>query len=478
MAIEKTPPGNSSDRRASLAEPWGRRLWIAAALVGLLAVGLESYGIASWPMADDEVPSLVELGLLHIGAERFFSVPADQVWKLPRATPFWNATQRIAIAVLPKSEISYRIPSVVYGVILSLFTFVVAARWRGLWFAAALVIMLLGSELFLLLTQLNRFYSLPLLLLAVTFALMWWPKGRTGTAVVVGILTVMTVLSHNVTVAVFGLTFVAAVLAFAIGCAPFRVVVRSGVAAVIGALLYFLYLRPLVMGWHSTGNPTPVLISFAAQAGIPALALALFGSWLTIVRPREQRLMLWCVLIGVGSMCLFLVTHMTWSPRYFLFFLPALWLLAAHGMEFVARRLGSPSLGAAWYGAVIVLLLPGIASHFQDGSRHDYRRAAAIVAEAAGPGAPILSDDAETISYYLPADLRPGLEVRTRVTALPQTEFFMVCRSNVWMRLPEVPNRRVELLAEIYRRRFDEFSHVLRVYRVAPAGRDHDGLRP
>jgi hypothetical protein len=26
----------------------------------------------------------------------------------------------------------------------------------------------------------------------------------------------------------------------------------------------------------------------------------------------------------------------------------------------------------------------------------------------------------------------------------------------------------VELLAEIYRRRFDEFSHILRVYRIAP----------
>ena len=387
---------------APTGEPWGRRLWVAAVIVGLLAIAIESYGIRTWPMADDEVPSLVELGLLHIGAERFFSVPADQVWKLPRATPVWNATQRAAIALLPRSEVSYRIPSVIFGVALAVFAFVAAARWRGLWFAAALIIMLLGNQLFVLLTQLNRFYSLPLLLVAIMLALSWRPNGRAGTAIAVGVLAVLTVLSHNVTVALFGLMFIAAVLAFAIGCAPLYVVVRTGVAVTVGALLYFFYLRPLVEGWHSTGNPTPVLISFAAQAGVPALGLALFGGWLTVMRFRGQRLMTWCVLIAVGSMCMFLVTHMTWSPRYFLFFLPPIWLLAANGMEYVARRLASPAMSTAWYGAIVFLLLPGLASHFQDGSRHDYRQAAAVLAQVARPGEPILSDDAETISV-LPA---------------------------------------------------------------------------
>jgi len=124
-----------------------------------------------------------------------------------------------------------------------------------------------------------------------------------------------------------------------------------------------------------------------------------------------------------------------------------------------------------WYAAVALVLAPSLLSHYQDGSRHDYRHAAAVVVAADRAQEPIFSDDAETISYYLPATLRERLEVRTRIRVFPESGFFLVCRSNAWMPLPEVHNRRMHLLAEIYRRRFDQFSHILRVYRVDPA--DH-----
>ncbi len=115
--------------------------------------------------------------------------------------------------------------------------------------------------------------------------------------------------------------------------------------------------------------------------------------------------------------------------------------------------------------------MPSLLSHYQDGSRHDYRQAAAVLVSHAQQGQPILSDDAETISYYLPAGLRQTLQVRTKVRELPVSEFFLVARSNAWMPLPQFPHRHSELLAEIYRRRFDQFSHILRVYRVSAA--DH-----
>jgi hypothetical protein len=146
-----------------------------------------------------------------------------------------------------------------------------------------------------------------------------------------------------------------------------------------------------------------------------------------------------------------------------------LWVLAAHSMEFVARRVGLGLFGAGWYACVGVLLLPSLLSHFKDGSRHDYRQAAAVLVTHARPDEPILSDDAETISYYLPGSLRAHLVVRTRVTEFPRSEFFLVCRSNAWMPLPQVPNRQMGLLAEIEHRRYDEFSHILRVYVVAAA---------
>ncbi len=463
-------PDEAQDAASSpTAEPWGPRLWLALAVLIFVTASLDSYGISTWPMADDEVPSLVEMGLLPVDAVTF-SVPASQINRLPRATPVWYALQRRLIGILPAGEPSYRIPSVVFAILTSAIAFVFAARWRGLWFATALAIVVNGSQTFVYLAQLDRFYSLALLFFTLTLGLLWVPAGGLAMILVTALLAALAVLSHNMTVAVFVLAFLASGAAYVVGQGERRVLVRSGVAALVSVALYFLYLRPIVQGWASTGNPTPVLVSFTAHAGVPTLALALFGSWLSVAR-RHGAGMLWWALLFVGGLCFFPIAPVSWNPRYFLFFMPAMWVLASHAMEFVASRVGRRSTAAAWYGCVVVLLMPNLLSHYQDGSRHDYRQAAAVLMSHAQQGQPILSDDAETISYYLPAGFRQTLQVRTKVRELPASEFFLVARSNAWMPLPQFPHRQSELLAEIYRRRFDQFSHILRVYRVSAA--DH-----
>jgi hypothetical protein len=471
--------GDAGTVEPRIGEPWGARLFLALALVTIVTTCLASYGINRWPMADDEVPSLVELGLLHNGAEKFFSVPPEQIPKLPKATIVWNTFQRAALHLLPAGEISYRIPGLICGILTSGLAFLVAARWRGLWYATALAILLNGSQTFIYLVQLNRFYGLPLLLLTLALIAMCLPAGGIGMILLTALLTVLTVLSHNVTVPVFALAFIAALLMYMLDRAPLTLVIRSGTAAVISVLVYFLYLLPIVRGWSSTGNPTPVLVSFAAHAGIPALALAFVGCWLTLVRPDQGKFMLWWALMFAGGFFVFLLTSITWNPRYFLFFMPAMWIVAAHAMEFIARRVGFRSIGVAWYGCVAALFLPSLASHFSDGSRHDYRTAAAVLIASDHQKSLILSDDAETISYYLPPDLVQHLQVRTRVTDFPPSELYLVCRSNAWMPLCQVPGRRSVLLAEIFHRRFDQFSHILRVYRVEPVNHvDGDKSQP
>jgi hypothetical protein len=180
--------------------------------------------------------------------------------------------------------------------------------------------------------------------------------------------------------------------------------------------------------------------------------------------------MIWWLLMFIGSFCLFQLTSVSWNPRYFIFFMPAMWMLGAHAMTHVGSRLSSAATAAVWYGVVAALLAPSMISHFQDGSRHDYRTAAAILIQNARDAQPILSDDAETISNYLPMTLREHLLVRTKVVTPPASEFFLVARANAWMDQPTYPGRRVELLAEIRHRRLDQFSHILRVYRVAAIG--------
>ena len=450
-----------------IGEPWGARLWVGLSIVLLIAAGLTSYGLTSWPMADDEVPSLVEMGLVDVPGQAF-SVPASQIGRLPRALPVWYRFQRFAIDHLPAGQVGYRSPSVAFGVIAAGFMFVVAARWRGLWYAAALALVMDASQLYVYLAQLDRFYSLPLLLMLVTLVLMWVPGRNALIVPLVILLSGLAVLSHNVTVPIFGLAFGGACVLFVLGRVRLAVVVRSGAATVVSLLLYAFYLLPLVRGWASTGNPTPVLISFVAQLGIPIFALALFGLWLAAAQRTTPAPVQWAGLVFVASLGLLQFTNMSWSPRYFLFFLPAAWLLAAQAIDWVASRLEYRWTGVAWYGCVAVLCAPNLVSHYIDGSRHDYRQAASVVIAHDQDGAPILSDDAETISYYLPDRLRRNLFVRTKITHPPAGEYFLVTRANAWTPLPKIEGRDMELLGEIYRRRIDQFSHVLRVYRIAP----------
>ena len=448
-------------------EPFGTRLWLVLFAVVLVAACLDSYGMRQWPMADDEVPSLVEMGLYEVPGNAF-SVPAVQLERLPRALPVWYAFQSTALSMLPRNEFGFRIPSLICALIVSGLTFVIAARWRGLWFGLALAIILNLSQPFVFLAQIDRFYSMPLLLLTLTLMAMCASRPGVSMIVATAVLATLTVLSHNVTVAVFVLAFIAAGCAYVVRRAPWQLVIRTSVAASISVLLYFSFIRPLVAGWHSTGNPTPVLVSFAAHVGIPSLALAAFGIWLAVKRSDSGVSMAWWALMLGGSLCFLQLTGMSWNPRYFLFFLPPVWMLAAYAMERVAYRFEYSSTAAVWYCCVAALLLPSLASHYQDGSRHDYRRAAAVLTTNVRGDQPILSDDAETISYYLPENLRRHLLVRTKVTTFPPAEFFLVARSNAWTALPQVPGRQLQLVSEIYARRFDQFSHILRVYRVAP----------
>jgi hypothetical protein len=451
---------------SSAGEPYGRRLWLALLVVVLVAACLDSYGIRSWPMADDEVPSLVEMRLFEVPGNAF-SVPAAQLERLPKALPVWYAFQRTALRLFPSNEFGFRLPSLICALIFSGLAFVVAARWRGIWYGVAIAIIVNLSQPFVYLAQIDRFYSMPLLLLALTLIVMCTPRPGTWMALATAALAALTVLSHNVTIAVFVLAFIAAACAYLVGRAPAYLLARSGLAASVSVLLYFSFIRPLVNGWHSTGNPTPVLVSFAAHAGIPSLGLAMLGIWLAVEESGRGVTMVWWGLMLAGSLCFLYLTGMTWNPRYFLFFFPAMWVLAAYAMERVARRFEYGSGAAAWYGLVVVLLMPSLLSHFRDGSRHDYRQAAAVLA-ASAQDQTILSDDAETISYYLPANLRRHLFVRTKVTTFPTDEFSLVTRSNAWTALPQIPGRHLQLMSEIYARRYDQFSHILRVYRIAP----------
>jgi hypothetical protein len=116
------------------------------------------------------------------------------------------------------------------GVLTSMLAFVVAARWRGLWFGVALAIVMNASQPFVFLAQVDRFYSMPLLLMTTTLVLMWAPGRDVVVVPVVAVLTVLTVLSHNITFRYSDLAFAASCGLWLFGRGRFSLLLRSGVS--------------------------------------------------------------------------------------------------------------------------------------------------------------------------------------------------------------------------------------------------------
>jgi hypothetical protein len=156
-----------------------------------------------------------------------------------------------------------------------------------------------------------------------------------------------------------------------------------------------------------------------------------------------------------------------WNPRYGLLFMPPLFVLAALGVDYIACMLPSTPFRIAWFCCVGLLLLPKLASHYQDGSRHDFRTAASVVANNAHEGQSVVSNWPETLQYYLPE--QAGIRVEWLQSILPESDFIAVISSNAWEPVFQPTDRQVRVLAEIRKRRFDEQSHIVRVYQVTAA---------
>jgi hypothetical protein len=439
-------------------------------VVAAVSAFLQFHRLSDWPWDHDEVYALAELGLRESPVD---SAPTTQLTRMPRLLPAWAAAQGAFLRVLPHNEWGTRVLPALCGVAGVVLAFLVGWRARGLAFALALVCLLDGSQFLVWMAQYNRFYTFAMLFVVLALTAIWARTFSPLLAVLTAVLTAMAVLSHNLLVVVFGLAFVSASAGFVFGFVPRPVVLRSGIAAGVSALLYVFYLRPIMQGWVSGGTGgTNVLVSFVAQVGIPTLALAGFGTAAALASSEGRQALGWWVLLLAGSLLFIACSPLylpSWNPRYGILFMAPVWVLAAYAVEFIGRRMPSRALTVAVYGLVALLLLPKLASHYQDGSRHDFRQAAGIVKASARGENTVLCNWPETLEYYLPGST--GLTVHNWEIGrpVPPETCLIVESSNAWLPPVRLSGRSVELLAQVSKRRFDEQSHVISIYRVGPA---------
>jgi hypothetical protein len=442
---------------------------VLTVIVLSLAAGLHFYKLGDWPWDVDEVPALYELGLVP-PMEQLLLIPESQVERLPRMIPVWYTTQNLVLRVLPVDEWGTRVLSAVCGVLAIGLAVGFAARIRGPGFALSLALILLGSMCLVWLSQQNRFYTMTLFWYAATITAVLCP-GRQWAMLLASVVTAaLAVLSHNLMVLLFGVGWIAVAAGFCLGWAPRYVAIRATAVAATGSLIYFLYLKPMLIGWQSGGLGSHPLLSFAAHVGVPTLALGSLGSALCLVRSDDRRTFgAWAIFFG-GSLAILLCLPwlpIRWYARYHVLNLVPCWVMAAYAVDAVARAIPQRLGRVAWCGCVALLLAPGLASHFQDGTRHDLRFAAEVVDRIAGDET-ILCDSADILAYYLPESRRVQIDYWQGKDHWPQDEFILVRSTNIWAAKEQLPGRKVEILAEKSLRRFDGLSYLTRVYRVTP----------
>ncbi len=418
--------------------------------------------IGRWPWDHDEVQTLMEIGVVPMHQ---YPGPLAQMQRMSRLIPVWTAVQRAALRFLPINEWGTRVLPSLFGALIVVIALVAAFRARGRWFGWSIFTIMAGSQTLVWLSQQNRFYSLALLWVTLAFVAIAIDDGRPLYDALAVLFTVAAVLSHNLALVVFVLAAGAGVVAWMANGIPTHSLRRMLASAAAASLVYLVYLRPLITGWLSggTGGTSPI-VSFVAQVGVLPIALAALGFWQALTNRAEGWLRWWglVLIFDLAFVTTAPWTLKNWNPRYALFFMPPVWVLAGAGAALVAESL-RPRMRLAWLLAVFALLLPKLGSHFIDGSRHDFRAAAEIIAHDA-PRADVASDWPGELQYYLQP--LSGQTARYWDQHADDSPLVVALGTNAWEPPLTVPGHSVRLLGQVARRRFDEQSHVVRVYLV------------
>ncbi len=445
----------------------------SALIVASLTSLVYFWDVGKWPWDHDEVSGLVEVGAsqLHVAG-----APAAQLSRIRLAVPVWYVAQRTALSFLPPNEWGSRLLSAccAVGIVIVLFIVGWTRGGAGLAYASTLVTGL--SQPLIVVGQNNRFYAMALFFAMLTFSRFWAaPASLWIDLMSVALLTLLAIFSHNLLVVFFCLCFAASALAYIIGHADRLLVLRTGVAAAVSVAAYVLYLHFVIGGWASGGlGEASSLVTVAAAVGIPTIALALLGivTGLRNESTRSYTIVLGLLLAGevvfIGSWRLFLTN---WNAWYAFLFLPPLWLVAAQGVADVGVALADWRR-AGWYICIGLILLPNFVSYFRDGSRHDFRKSAAVVADHLREDERVYANWPSELQYYLNSLKPASVTGWWRTDPLPASECIIVYASNAFEPVIVPPGRSMKILGEIFTRRFDEQSYVVRIYQfgaLAPA---------
>lgn len=464
-----------------MSDGWtGRRFWLAAVTVLVIAAGLRIGGLGRWPFGSDELGTFGDV-------EAFFH-PPDVIThpdlRVPRVIPLSMIVLDFGHRMFGRDEGGCRVLVALLGIAHVALAMVglrglvgpTVAITTGAWMAVSV------DHIFY--SQYHRFYTLvALLLTAATLAAARSARSGSGRwmAVACGLVG-LGVLAHTLAGAAFGVLAIGALVAASRHRWHPTFVFVAGAALAAAGLVFVLL--PLAGAKTTTVNfaglsTRHALLASVAQVSWPTCVLALPGAWILWQRDRDQAAF-WVGAAAVwAGVPLVLPMLLAYHSAYAFPLALPVFVLAATTVEelvFALRdRVGRRVAALVWVGLPL-LSLPSLASYYQDGNRHDFRTAANYLAANVGPADAILCNEPLKLIYYRP-ELDPyilpqepiGRHAVPAVVLRPGGRLWVVASGGragfepgwqVWV------HHNCHLQTKVAARRFDYYEFAVWVYRT------------
>ncbi len=378
-------------------------------LLTVLAFGLRLSRL-DWSFSGDETTTIEEEGVLFRGLP---ADPSSQLYKLPRVNPLGYLVHHVGYLLFGFDERGTRTSSAIFGALQVVITFLLLEGLLGRPTAFATAALILTWPDHLVASQDNRFY-----IVAAFFV--WLALLLGGHAVkrrswrwllAASVAACLGILSHAVQGLVLG-TLASGVLAAAWAekrRPDTRMLLVLGGTGVAVLLYFVLRLLPLVRGWNegsSWGYSTShAILAAASSVGVP-LALLVPAGALLLFRRRTTQSWYWlaCSLSWV-FMVVVLPSFVVYHPPYAFPLEATAYVLvgALFGEIYDRLREQGALIATSFIGLVVLINVPGVASHLMDGSRYDYRSVAAQLVQMRREGDRVAARSPDLLKHYAPA---------------------------------------------------------------------------
>jgi hypothetical protein len=464
------------------------RLVIAFAFMAL-AGSLRFYKLGSWPFAGDETYTLAEERSLFLQG----GAPQDSpIYRVPRILPLSYLVHHLGNSLFGRDEFGSRVAPAVLGTLIVgiVFLMIDALQGRATAIATALLVALWPAHVFQ--SQQVRFYIIAAFFSCLCIFIGAFAAQRRSTplCILLACLICASVLCHTLTVVLLPITF-AGILAGAYADRrplPRNVVYVFLVTTLAVSIFYGIYLRPLLMNWNKDATwAYGVLHSILAsvnRVGWPVFLLGALGVLLLSCERTAQNWYWITCALGWAAATAILPLLIPYHPEY-VFPLEISILVAAGyavGIIYQGLCVRNRFIGYAWIAVACLGNLPGLASHYMDGSRGDMRTAAQYVQKNWRTGDRVAGPVLCVFAHYA-QDCEPAIPLFSS-EAVAQLNQLADGKGRIWVVLESNRSGLSEDIRQwlgthcshelhVRRLRFDYADHCVDVYLYTPEKRGH-----